>query len=169
MRKSEKVGAATEALWLPETETPCREGRAFLIAARLPRFLASDRLRKNSLGRQFQLLCNKGTASAGPITPIESKLGFSPCKSSTANSSLQGLFPQPVRNRKELRAIGTPRVQSLEFASELHCHLERSLAAFWPNGVERSAVALCHLRHELRRHHARSYRDLANRPSACDD
>jgi len=59
-------------------------GKARSVRARL------HSLRKNSLASPLQRLCNKGTTSVGPIKPIKSMLGFSPCK---------GPYRQSLRRR----------------------------------------------------------------------
>ena len=59
------------------------------------------RLRNNFLTCAIQRSCNKGTTSVGPIKPIKSASGFSPCKSHCRRSSVEDLFPhplQPLRN-----------------------------------------------------------------------
>jgi len=59
-------------------------GKARSVRARL------HSLRKNSLASPLQRLCNKGTTSVGPIKPIKSMLGFSPCN---------GPYRQSLRRR----------------------------------------------------------------------
>jgi hypothetical protein len=41
--------------------------------------------------------CNQGLTLVGPMEPVKSMLGFSPCKSCEGHSSQDGpFFPQPV-------------------------------------------------------------------------